>query len=129
VIFGFAMLTACLQATSMLDRPPDGLRVEMVLPVRIELTTSALPRMRSTTELRQHVVRERAPMATAPAPVNLAGPKRGRHVAQMTGKDKEREERLATALRDNLKRRKAQARAQADNQDDDRKSGTREARS
>jgi hypothetical protein len=27
----------------------------MVLPVRIELTTSALPRMRSTTELRQHV--------------------------------------------------------------------------
>ena len=26
----------------------------MVLPVRIELTTSALPRMRSTTELRQH---------------------------------------------------------------------------
>src|SRR3954453_12368290 len=31
----------------------------MVLPVRIELTTSALPRMRSTTELRQHFVRER----------------------------------------------------------------------
>ena len=30
---------------------------EMVLPVRIELTTSALPRMRSTTELRQHVRR------------------------------------------------------------------------
>src|SRR3546814_7007365 len=27
----------------------------VVLPVRIELTTSALPRMRSTTELRQHV--------------------------------------------------------------------------
>ena len=27
---------------------------KMVLPVRIELTTSALPRMRSTTELRQH---------------------------------------------------------------------------
>ena len=32
---------------------------EMVLPVRIELTTSALPRMRSTTELRQHFVRKR----------------------------------------------------------------------
>ena len=32
---------------------PD-LRLKMVLPVRIELTTSALPRMRSTTELRQH---------------------------------------------------------------------------
>jgi len=29
----------------------------------------------------------------------------------MTGKDKEREERLAAALRENLKRRKAQARA------------------
>jgi hypothetical protein len=31
----------------------------------------------------------------------------------MTPKDKEREERLASALRDNLKRRKAQARAAA----------------
>jgi hypothetical protein len=29
-------------------------RWEMVLPARIELATSALPRMRSTTELRQH---------------------------------------------------------------------------
>jgi hypothetical protein len=42
----------------------------------------------------------------------LAGPARAAHVAQMTGKDKEREERLAAALRENLKRRKAQARAQ-----------------
>ena len=33
-------------------------------------------------------------------------------MAQMPGKDKEREERLAAALRDNLKRRKAQTRAQ-----------------
>ena len=40
-IFGFACL-------------PDWLQWKMVLPVRIELTTSALPRMRSTTELRQH---------------------------------------------------------------------------
>jgi hypothetical protein len=62
-------------------------------------------------------------MTTAPAPVKLAGPKRGRHVAQMTGKDKEREERLAAALRDNLKRRKAQARAQAEDENDDRRSG------
>jgi hypothetical protein len=30
----------------------------------------------------------------------------------MPGKDKEREERLAAALRENLRRRKAQARAQ-----------------
>jgi hypothetical protein len=32
------------------SRPEEA----VVLPVRIELTTSALPRMRSTTELRQH---------------------------------------------------------------------------
>ena len=32
----------------------------------------------------------------------------------MSGKDKEREERLAAALRENLKRRKAQARAAKD---------------
>ena len=47
VIFGFGLPAACLLA-------------KMVLPVRIELTTSALPRMRSTTELRQHVGRTRA---------------------------------------------------------------------
>ena len=41
-------------------------RGEMVLPVRIELTTSALPRMRSTTELRQHFSGSRGPMATRP---------------------------------------------------------------
>ncbi|HEV8407100.1 MAG TPA: hypothetical protein VGQ34_04120 [Sphingomicrobium sp.] len=50
-------------------------------------------------------------MKAAPARVNpLAGPQRARHVAHMTGKDKEREERLAAALRENLKRRKAQLR-------------------
>jgi hypothetical protein len=32
----------------------------------------------------------------------------------MSGKDKEREDRLAAALRENLRRRKAQARASAD---------------
>ena len=40
-------------------QPPKSLILKkidwVVLPVRIELTTSALPRMRSTTELRQHV--------------------------------------------------------------------------
>ena len=35
-----------------------------------------------------------------------------RHVAQMGRNDKEREDRLAAALRENLKRRKAQARKQ-----------------
>ena len=48
-----------LRAIIMLGLPPAVLRVMMVLPVRIELTTSALPRMRSTTELRQHVGRKR----------------------------------------------------------------------
>jgi hypothetical protein len=37
-----------------------SLRTKMVLPVRIELTTSALPRMRSTTELRQHINRAKS---------------------------------------------------------------------
>jgi hypothetical protein len=58
---------------SMLDHPPDGLCVEMVLPVRIELTTSALPRMRSTTELRQHFVRSGAPMTVRALPCQPAG--------------------------------------------------------
>jgi hypothetical protein len=49
-------------------------------------------------------------MAAAPAPVNLAGPTQARHLADMAAKDKEQEERLAAALRDNLKRRKAQLR-------------------
>jgi hypothetical protein len=54
-------------------------------------------------------------MKAAPARVNpafdkLAAARRGSHVAHMTGKDKEREERLAAALRENLRRRKAQSR-------------------
>jgi hypothetical protein len=50
-------------------------------------------------------------MEAAPTRVNLlAGPQRARHVTHMTGKDKEREERLAAALRENLKRRKSQSR-------------------
>ena len=52
-------------------------------------------------------------MEAAPAPVNpVASRKRTGHVVQMAAKDKEREERLAAALRENLKRRKAQARDQ-----------------
>ncbi|HEX6783977.1 MAG TPA: hypothetical protein VF098_04900 [Sphingomicrobium sp.] len=58
-------------------------------------------------------------MEGAPACVNpslahdwgmLAGVKRGGHVDEMSGKDKERDERLAAALRENLRRRKAQSR-------------------
>jgi hypothetical protein len=45
-------------------------------------------------------------------PVNpVAGAPDGAHVAGMSNKDKKREERLAAALRENLRRRKAQARA------------------
>lgn len=58
-------------------------------------------------------------MAAASAPVKparfssmLAGELCARHVAQMTTDDKDRDERLAAALRENLRRRKAQARAQ-----------------
>ena len=75
----------------------------MVLPVRIELTTSALPRMRSTTELRQHVraksFGDAGPMAAARALCQ------GRSMSE-----KDKAERLAAKLRENLRRRKAQAR-------------------
>ena len=89
-----------------------------MLPVRIELTTSALPRMRSTTELRQHFVRKRRAYDGAALAVStqLAATRRERHVAQMTAKDKEREERLAAALRENLRRRKAQTRELSENE-------------
>lgn len=50
-------------------------------------------------------------MKAAPNCVNpLAGLRSDGHLADVTGKDKEREERLAAALRDNLRRRKAQSR-------------------
>ena len=42
--------------------------------------------------------------------------RRGRHLGRMGTKDRERDERLAAALRENLKRRKAQARASKDEQ-------------
>jgi hypothetical protein len=57
-------------------------------------------------------------MAATLTPVNpLAGLRRRGHVIQVTPKDKEREARLAAALRDNLRRRKAQARAAAKPED------------
>ena len=86
----------------MLGLPPAVLCVEMVLPVRIELTTSALPRMRSTTELRQHL---------ASGARRRYGRGHGRMSRRaMAKRDEEREKRLAEALRENLRRRKAQAR-------------------
>ena len=87
-----------------------------MLPVRIELTTSALPRMRSTTELRQHEPAGAAGDAAlwrkqGSASRRLARPAPIRLDRAMTRKDEERERRLAEALRENLRRRKAQARA------------------
>ena len=87
----------------------------MVLPVRIELTTSALPRMRSTTELRQHVGRTRAyGQSLASLSTRLAGMHAKRRSRQMAGQDREKAERLAAALRENLRKRKARARDAAD---------------
>jgi len=63
-------------------------------------------------------------MAEPCPPVNpLAGEERRRHVAQMADKDKDREARLAAALRENLRRRKAQARDQQGLKSDDEKRG------
>jgi hypothetical protein len=78
----------------------------MVLPVRIELTTSALPRMRSTTELRQHFRLSRKRRKR----------RAGLHCQGYTDVNETkdaREERLAAALRENLRRRKARARGEA----------------
>ena len=86
----------------------------MVLPVRIELTTSALPRMRSTTELRQHDVGK----------VARLWPDRPQAVKERAVDKTEKDakaERLAAALRENLRRRKAQSREVAvDKKDEER---------
>ena len=96
----------------------------VVLPGRIELPTSALPRMRSTTELRQHgpeMARTDAGtgrMAIRPQPVKrvsghslaLAAAARSAMVLDMTketeAQARARAERLAAALRANLRKRK-----------------------
>jgi hypothetical protein len=92
-----------------------------VLPVRIELTTSALPRMRSTTELRQLGTSVRARAAGAGRAAYEEGRGRGQPLptkraevkGRMAKEDPARAERLAAALRENLRRRKAQARDEA----------------
>jgi hypothetical protein len=84
----------------------------MVLPVRIELTTSALPRMRSTTELRQHINRTddfgrgliEARLWTKAMDASRRCSVNDHAMAKL---DPEREARLAAALRDNLRKRKA----------------------
>jgi len=84
----------------------------MVLPVRIELTTSALPRMRSTTELRQHIGKPDDAMPGAIARPNEESmwTRQGaaRYCTMMAKPDPAE---LAAALRENLRKRKTQVRA------------------
>ena len=94
----------------------------MVLLGRIELPTSPLPRVRSTTELQQRR-KECAPIVAQPAIVNVlvalslrclsavAISAKAFRMSEADGKNLSREERLALKLRENLRRRKAQARA------------------
>ncbi len=93
----------------------------MVLLGRIELPTSALPRMRSTTELQQHTIRETARYGAGPVragarywphPLALSSTSLIARVRLIMSKETERtrEERLAAKLRENLRRRKEQAR-------------------
>ena len=80
----------------------------MVLLERIELSASPLPRVCSPTELQQPTVGRRALQRGLPL---SSIPPRGKGV-RMSGAGKQsREERLAARLRENLRRRKAQARA------------------
>ena len=86
----------------------------MVLLERIELSTSPLPRVRSTTELQQRAICRNAgePMPVEGAKCQakgLAFSARLGSVARMADKD-ERAKRLAEELRRNLRRRKGQAR-------------------
>lgn len=102
----------------------------MVLLERIELSTSPLPRVRSTTELQQLTGRLRtdvrwAGAAYGGAPCTCQGarlddapisPHRADVSKPPSPADLERERRLAEALRANLRKRKAQAReANAEN--------------
>ena len=97
----------------------------MVLLGRIELPTSALPRMRSTTELQQHTISAaphrqtgggqgraigRAPWFCQAGLAALISPGQKGVAMHDAPAKMTREERLAARLRDNLRRRKAQAR-------------------
>lgn len=90
----------------------------LVLPHRIELWTSPLPRGCSTTELRQRR-RERISDHAGDVERPACRPRFGLlSISVMTGGsgksgDPRRVERLKAALRDNLKRRKAQVKARA----------------
>ena len=88
----------------------------MVLLGRIELPASPLPRVRSTTELQQPVpVGRRALLSACPPDVkpslSLTVDKgKALRMSEHGKTNMSREERLAARLRENLRRRKAQAR-------------------
>ncbi len=96
----------------------------MVLPGRIELPTSALPRMRSTTELRQHIrevdageprLRRGGGYGGGGEGLSRQGCRGYANTVDKTAADM-KAERLAAALRANLLKRKARAReTSADN--------------
>jgi hypothetical protein len=109
----------------------------MVLPVRIELTTSPLPRGCSTTELRQRrpLAKMRTKAAVADAAILATRPEAaqahtlsisdlfrarsgGRNLPCVNDRPKaakkaRQQRRLGAALRENLRRRKAQARGRS----------------
>ena len=85
----------------------------MVLLGRIELPTSPLPRVRSTTELQQRRKARAIGVRGHDVKPSLSAPAISGKGLRMS-EDREaptREERLAARLRENLRRRKAQARA------------------
>jgi hypothetical protein len=101
---------------------------KLVLPDRIELSASPLPRECSTTELRQHLIgagvfplSDRRPSAIGfistqeeKTPINSACESLiARKAMSKSTEANVREQRLAAKLRENLKRRKDQARARA----------------
>jgi hypothetical protein len=104
-----------------------------VLPDRIELSASPLPRECSTTELRQHLVRGLVSLrgdggSFAIAPYSTQGQKQlinapddsiRRRTMGKSEQAASREQRLAAKLRENLKRRKDQAKARAQGRDTD----------
>ena len=87
----------------------------MVLLGRIELPTSSLPMTRSTTELQQRIPRE-AGLCVGPAQLSSCLRRViefGIGFGMKPEKTKTRDDRLAEALRANLRRRKAPASAPA----------------
>ena len=82
----------------------------VVLLGRIELPASPLPRVRSTTELQQ-LIRGRGRLSFRRNLVKRNGLRQAIGTMPDPKDQQSREERLAAKLRENLRRRKAQARA------------------